>query len=146
MEHRRILAIDLGTRRIGLAVSDALGITAQGLPTLHRTSRREDLFQLGKVLRTYAIAEIVLGNPIRMSGEPGSASERSHQFAELLRQKFALPVHLLDERLTSAEAHRVLDSAEVPGPRRKQMIDELSAVLILQQFLSIRGIQDAPAV
>lgn len=137
MEHRRILAIDLGSRRIGLAVSDALGITAQGLPTLHRTSKREDLFQLKKVIHQYQIAEIVLGNPVRMSGEEGTASERSQQFAELLRTKFKLPVHLLDERLTSAEAHRVLDEAEVPGRRRKQMIDELAAVLILQQFLAL---------
>jgi putative holliday junction resolvase len=137
MEHRRILAIDLGSRRIGLAVTDALGITAQGLPTLHRTRKREDLFQLKKVIHQYQIAEIVLGNPVRMSGEEGTASERSQQFAELLRAKFKLPVHLLDERLTSAEAHRVLDEAEIPGRRRKQMIDELAAVLILQQFLAL---------
>ncbi len=72
----------------------------------------------------------------RMSGEEGAASDRSQKFAELLRAKFGMPVHLLDERLTSAEAHRVLDEAEVPGRRRKQMIDELAAVLILQQFLA----------
>lgn len=136
MQHRRILAIDLGTRRIGLAVSDALGITAQGLPTLERSTRREDFFRLGKVIQQNQVAEIVLGNPIRMSGEAGVASDRAQQFAELLRAKFGLPVHMLDERLTSAEAHRVLDEAQVPGRRRKQMIDELAAVLILQQFLA----------
>ncbi len=118
MEHRRILAIDLGTRRIGLAVTDALGITAQGLPTLHRSTKREDFFRIGKVIRQFEISEIVLGNPIRMSGEAGAASERSQAFAKLLREKFGLPVHLLDERLTTAEAHRVLDAAEVPGSRR----------------------------
>ncbi|MEO8725736.1 MAG: Holliday junction resolvase RuvX [Acidobacteriaceae bacterium] len=138
MEHHRILAIDLGTRRIGLAVCDALGITAQGLPTLERSSRREDFFRLGKVIHQNQVAEIVLGDPIRMSGEAGAASDRSQKFAELLRARFGLPVHLLDERLTSAEAHRVLDEASVPGRRRKQMIDELAAVLILQQFLARR--------
>ncbi|MBV9669978.1 MAG: Holliday junction resolvase RuvX, partial [Acidobacteriales bacterium] len=133
----RTLAIDLGSRRIGLAVSDALGITAQGLPTLERRNKREDLFRLGKLIHHYQIAEIVLGNPLRMSGEGGTASQRSHDFAELLRQKFELPVHLLDERLTTAEAHRVLDEAAVPGRRRKEMVDELAAVLILQQWLAL---------
>jgi len=136
--HRRILALDLGSRRIGLAVSDALGITAQGLPTLHRRNKREDLFQLAKVIRQYDVAEVVLGNPLRMSGDAGDASSRSEDFAALLRERFQLPVHLIDERLTTAEAHRVLDAAEVPGVRRKEMIDSLAAVLILQQFLSTR--------
>ena|SRR5438309_8837931 len=140
VEHKRILAIDLGSRRIGLAVSDALGITAQGLPTLERRNKREDMFRLGKVLRQYEVAEIVLGNPLRMSGESGTASERSQEFAELLSEKFGLPVHLLDERLTTAEAHRVLDAAEVPGRRRKEMVDELAAVLILQQWLAMRTV------
>lgn len=137
-EKPRILALDLGTRRIGVAVTDALGITAQGLPTIERKNKREDLFRLGKLIHHYKVAEIVLGNPVRMSGEQGTASERSQQFAQWLRQKFSLPVHLQDERLTTAEAHRVLDAAEVPGTRRKQMIDELAAVLILQQFMAQR--------
>jgi putative holliday junction resolvase len=138
-EKPRIMALDLGTRRIGVAVTDALGITAQGLPTIERKNKREDLFRLGKLLHQYKVAEIVLGNPVRMSGEEGTASARSQQFAEMLREKFKLPVHLQDERLTTAEAHRVLDAAEVPGIRRKQMIDELAAVLILQQFMAQRG-------
>ncbi|GAC1655898.1 MAG: Holliday junction resolvase RuvX [Acidobacteriaceae bacterium] len=138
MDLGRILALDLGSHRIGLAISDPLGITAQGLPTLQRRNKREDLFQLGKVIRQQKVTEIVIGNPLRMSGESGTASSKSVVFADLLRQQFGLPVHLLDERLTTAQGHRVLDEASVPGRRRKEMIDELSAVLILQQWLQLR--------
>src|SRR6516225_7558658 len=105
----RILAIDYGTRRIGLAVTDELGLTAQGLPTLHRTNKRNDLDHLRRTIRRYDVGEIVVGLPLRMSGQAGAQSKRVEEFAELLRMRFKLPVHLFDERLTSVEANRVLD-------------------------------------
>src|SRR5271166_357292 len=97
----RIMAIDYGARRIGLAVTDELGMTAQGLPTLHRTNKRNDFDQLRRTIKQHAIGEIVVGLPLRMSGETGTQSEKVEEFAEELRKRFKLPVHLFDERLTS---------------------------------------------
>jgi putative Holliday junction resolvase len=131
----RVLAIDYGSRRMGLAVSDPLGITAQGLPTLERKNKRSDFARLERVLREYNVTKIVLGNPLRMSGEEGTQSQKVSEFAEQLRQRFERPVHLWDERLTSAEANRLLREAEVSSRRRAQAVDQMAAVLILQSFL-----------
>jgi putative Holliday junction resolvase len=135
----RILAIDYGSRRMGLAVSDPLGITAQGLETLERRNKRRDFAYLEKVLRKYEVQEIVLGYPLHMSGEAGAQSEKVAAFAEELRQKFNLPVYLWDERLTSAEANRVLREAEVSIQKRARAVDRMAAVLILQSFLQARS-------
>jgi putative holliday junction resolvase len=137
----RILAIDFGSRRMGLAVSDQLNITAQGLDTLERRNKRSDFARLERVLREYEIAEIVLGNPLRMSGEPGRQSEKVAEFAEELRRRFHLPVHLWDERLTSAEANRLLREMELSIERRAQAVDRMAATLILQSFLMARSAQ-----
>lgn len=139
-EHGRILAIDYGARRMGLAVSDPLGITAQGLETLERKNKRTDFARLASVLREYEVREIVLGLPLRMSGETGTQSLKVAEFAESLRQRFQLPVHLWDERLTSAEANRLLREAEVSSRKRAQAVDRMAAVLILQSFLAARGV------
>ena len=136
----RILAIDYGSRRMGLAVSDLLGITSQGIETLQRKNKRSDFSRLGQIIREYDVREIVLGNPLRMSGEEGTQSEKVARFAEELRQKFKLPVHLWDERLTSAEANRVLRESEISIQKRAQAVDRMAAVLILQSFLQARSI------
>ncbi len=136
----RILAIDYGSRRMGLAVSDALGITAQGLETLERKNKRADFGRLERIIREYQIREIVLGNPLRMSGQEGIQSQKVAEFAEELRQRFELPVHLWDERLTSAEANRLLRENEVSLKRRTQAVDRMAAVLILQSFMQSRSI------
>jgi putative Holliday junction resolvase len=135
----RILAIDYGSRRMGLAVSDLLGITAQGIETLQRKTRRADFARLGNVIREYDVREIVLGNPLRMSGEAGVQSQKVAVYAEQLRQRFNLPVHLWDERLTSAEANRLLREAELSIQKRAQAVDRMAAVLILQSFLQARS-------
>ena len=134
----RILAIDYGSRRMGLAVSDALGITAQGLDTLERKNKRADFGRLERTIREYQVKEIVLGNPLRMSGQEGTQSQKVAEFAEELRQRFELPVHLWDERLTSAEANRLLRENEVSLKRRVQAVDRMAAVLILQSFMQSR--------
>jgi len=134
----RVLAIDYGTRRIGLAVSDELGLTAQGLPTLHRTNKRKDFDHLRRTIKQYGVTEIVVGLPLRMSGEAGTQSEKVKLFAEDLRARFKLTVHLYDERLTSVEANRVLDEGKVGNVRRKEVVDQVAAVLILQAFLESR--------
>jgi len=135
----RILAIDYGSRRMGLAVSDLLGITAQGIETLQRRNRRSDFARLQRVIKDYDVREIVLGYPLRMSGEEGTQTQKVAAFAEELRERFQLPVHLLDERLTSAEANRLLREAEVSLERRTQAVDRMAATLILQAFLERRS-------
>lgn len=135
----RILAIDYGSRRMGLAVSDPLGITAQGLETLQRKNKRTDFAHLQRLITDYDVREIVLGLPLKMSGEHGVQSERVTEFAEELRQRFNLPVHLWDERLTSAEANRVLREAQLSIQKRAQAVDRMAAVLILQSFLESRS-------
>lgn len=137
----RILAIDYGSRRMGLAVSDLLGITAQGIDTLLRRNKRADFARLGGIIRQYNVREIVLGYPLRMSGEAGAQSQKVAEFAEELRRKFELPVHLWDERLTSAEANRLLKEAELSIQKRAQAVDRMAAMLILQSFLQARSIQ-----
>jgi putative Holliday junction resolvase len=136
----RILAIDHGSRRIGLAVTDPLGITAQGLETLQRKNNRADFGRLEKIIREYQVKEIVLGNPLRMSGQEGTQSQKVAEFAEELRKRFQLPVHLWDERLTSAEANRLLRENEVSMKRRVQAVDRMAAVLILQSFMQSRSV------
>jgi len=135
----RILALDVGSRRIGLAVTDALGITAQGLPTLERTNKRDDFAALRRVIRKQDVAEIVVGHPLRMSGESSSQTEKVVAFAEALRQHFSGPVHLWDERLTSAQANRLLDESGHTRLERKGVVDQVAAVLILQSFLEARS-------
>ena len=134
----RILALDVGARKIGLAVSDPLGITAQGLDTLRRSNKRTDLAHLESLIAEFQVAEIVVGYPLRMSGQPGAQAEKVSAFAEELRRRFGLPVHLWDERLTSAQANRVLRQSEISIRRRGLAVDRLAAVLILQNFLESR--------
>jgi putative Holliday junction resolvase len=131
----RILALDVGSRTIGLAVSDPLGITAQGLPTIRRRNRKNDFDQLRRVIRKYAVAELVVGLPVRMSGVEGVQAEKMKAFAAALAAKFKLTVHLWDERLTTAEAQRVLRQTDMSIKRRAQVVDQLAATLILQSFL-----------
>ncbi len=135
---RRILALDFGSKRIGLAVTDELGLTAQGLPTLCRTNKRNDFDHLRRTIKQYEVAELVMGLPLRLSGDAGIQAEKVELFAEELRKKFKLPVHLFDERLTSVEANRVLRESEMSIRRRAEVVDQLAAVLILQAFLEFR--------
>jgi putative holliday junction resolvase len=138
--HPRILGLDVGSRRIGVAVSDLLGITAQGLATIQRQNKRLDFAQLERVIHEYEISEIVVGLPLRMSGAEGTQAEKMQLFAEDLRQRFHLPVHLWDERLTSAQANRLLRETEMSIKRRGQVVDQMAAVLILQSFMDSRGV------
>jgi putative Holliday junction resolvase len=135
----RILGLDVGSKTIGLAVSDPLGITAQGLQTIRRQNKRLDFGQLEKLIREYEVAEIVVGYPLRMSGAEGTQAEKMQLFAEELRRRFKLPVHLSDERLTSAQANRVLRDSEMSIKRRGEVVDRMAAVLILQNWMDTRA-------
>ena len=134
----RILAIDFGARKIGLAVTDELGLTAQGLATYYRSNKKTDFDHLRRVIKQYGVTEIVMGLPLRMSGVEGIQAEKVQAFAEELRHRFKLPVHLFDERLTSVEANRLLRETEMSMRRRAEVVDQLAAVLILQSFLEFR--------
>lgn len=146
----RIAAFDVGDKRIGIAVSDALG-NAQPLLTLYRKTPRADLKSIGRLLRKHEIAEAVVGNPLNMSGEAGPRARKSQEFAELLRAEFGIPVHLADERLTTWEAHQLLDESggrrrtAVDRQERRKIVDQVAAVLILQSFLQMRAQQTARA-
>jgi putative Holliday junction resolvase len=131
----RILALDLGKRRIGLAISDPLGITAQGLPNLERTNKRADLAELGQLVRDREVGLILMGNPINMRGAEGRQSGWVREFAGALEKYTGLPVKLWDERLTTVEASRVLRSSGISIEKRAAAVDRLSAVILLQSYL-----------
>ena len=133
--NRRILALDLGKKRIGLAISDPLGITAQGLPNLNRTNKRSDLAALGALVREREVGLILMGNPINMRGAEGRQSGWVREFAANLEAATRLPVKLWDERLTSVEAGRVLRSSGISIEKRAAAVDRLSAVILLQSYL-----------
>jgi len=138
---RRVIGLDVGSKTIGIAVTDPLGFTAQGLQTIRRQNKRLDYEQLARVIGEYDVAEIVVGYPLRMSGATGTQSEKMALFAEELRKQFKLPVHLWDERLTSAEANRVLRDSEMSIKKRGEVVDRLAAVLILQNWLDRRAME-----
>jgi putative Holliday junction resolvase len=135
VEKKRILALDLGARRIGVAVSDPLGITAQGLGTIERRNGHSDMAELQKLIKEYEVSMIVVGQPLNMSGQAGLQAQNATAFADQLRRRLSTPVTMWDERLTTAEAQRVLKSSGVGLEKRKQAIDRMAAVILLQSFL-----------
>lgn len=131
----RILALDVGKKRIGLAVSDGLRITAQGLETLERTRVREDLENLRKTIAEWDVSTILVGKPLHMSGAESRQSRYTEEFAERLGEYAQVPVVYWDERLTSAEAERMLRGAGQKLEGRKKTIDKLAAALLLESYL-----------
>lgn len=132
------MALDLGKKRIGLAISDPLGITAQGLPNLVRTNKRSDLEVLGLLAREREVGLILLGNPINMRGAEGRQSGWVREFGAAIESRIGLPVTFWDERLTSVEAGRVLRSSGISIEKRAAAVDQLSAVILLQSYLDSR--------
>ena len=133
----RTLGLDVGSKTIGVAVSDELGWTAQGVETIRRNLDEPELDfqQLGKLISNYEITKIVVGLPKNMNGTIGPSGEACQAFAEEVKQRFELPVALWDERLTTVAAERMLISADVSRKKRKKVIDKMAAVMILQGFL-----------
>ena len=128
------MGLDVGDRRIGVAVSDELGLTAQPVLTLRRKNLRADLGSLARLLRKYACAKVVVGNPLYMSGDTSPQALKIQAFARALEEQTGVKLSLWDERLSTTEAHRHLDAAGHRGERRG-VIDQVAAVLILQNFL-----------
>lgn len=132
----RIMGLDVGDRRIGVAVSDALGLTAQPVLTLTRTNRKKDLKSIQRLIRRDGCVAIVVGNPLYMSGDQSPQAAKAQAFAQMLREETGLPVHLWDERLTTTEAHRHLHAAGRVGSEHKAVVDQVAAVLILESWLA----------
>ncbi len=131
----RILALDLGKKRIGLAMSDPLGITAQGLPTLERTNIREDLAALERLIVEHDVTLILMGHPLHMSGNEGRQAAYTREFAERLGKHTGLEIRFWDERLTTVEAERVLRSSGISIEKRARAVDRLAAVILLGSYL-----------
>lgn len=137
-EQPRILGLDIGDRRIGVAVSDGLGLTAQPVFTLHRSTLPADLRSLARLVRKHAVAEIVAGLPLHMSGELSPQAKKNQAFAQRFAERTGLPLHFWDERLSSHEANEILNQSRHNAADRKLMIDQVAAAVILQGFLDDR--------
>jgi len=135
----RILALDLGKRRIGLALSDPLGITAQGLPTLDRTNLRQDLAELARLIEEREVGLLLIGYPLHLSGREGRQAEYTREFAEKLTARTGVPIRYWDERLTTVEAQRVLKSSGISIAKRARAVDRLSAQILLASFLDLES-------
>lgn len=133
--HGRVLALDVGKRRIGIAISDPLGITAQGLPTLERTRVRDDIERLARMANENDVASILVGEPLHMSGGGTRQAEYTREFAERLRKHTGLPVIYRDERLTTVQAQRVLRESGISREKRARAVDQIAAVILLESYL-----------
>jgi putative Holliday junction resolvase len=133
----RILAIDFGRKRMGLAISDELQLTARPLATLARTNRRNDLRRLRDVVRAHGIGKIVVGNPVRLDGSEGEMAREAAQFAARIRKELRIPVELFDERLSSWEAQETAKVTKTKSKKQDAGIDAMAAAVILREFLEL---------
>jgi putative Holliday junction resolvase len=131
----RILGLDYGEKRIGVAVCDELGFTAQGLPTIIRKTKKHDLEILENIIKNYNIEKIVIGYPVRLDGSEGIQCEKVNRFASMLEERVFLPVAKWPETLSTKEAEEILINSGVRWKKRKNKVDQLAACLILQAYL-----------
>ncbi|HTX57903.1 MAG TPA: Holliday junction resolvase RuvX [Candidatus Acidoferrales bacterium] len=133
-----VLALDVGSKRIGLALADPTETYAMPLGTIERTTLRADLAQIEDYVESYGVSEIVVGDPVSLSGERGIAAQKMDAFVEALEGVFRGKVYRVDERLTTAQATKTLIAADVSRERRKEVVDKMAAALILETFLTRR--------
>ncbi|MTK11698.1 MAG: Holliday junction resolvase RuvX [Clostridiaceae bacterium] len=131
----RILGLDIGDRTIGVAVSDPLGFTAQGITTIRRKSTEKDLEEIKKICEEYSVESIVAGLPKNMNGTLGPQSEKVISFCDLIKEDINLPINMWDERLTTVAAHRAMLEADLSRAKRKKIVDKMAAIYILQGYL-----------
>lgn len=131
----RIMSLDVGSRTIGIACSDALLMTAQGIETIRRTSLEKDFNRLQELIAEYEVHELVVGMPKNMNGTKGERAEKTEEFVEKMKKVIDLPVTYWDERLSTVMAERQLIAADVSRKKRKSVIDKMAAVVILQGYL-----------
>jgi len=144
----RVLGLDIGEKRIGVAVSDELGYTAQGMQVLIRKGLDEDLAALKELIEAAKVTEVVVGFPKNMDGSVGESAQNVLSFVKKMEESLTIPLILWDERWTTAEATRVLLQADLSRKKRRKVVDKLAAVLILQGYLDSldhharEGVQD----
>lgn len=133
----RIMGLDVGSKTVGIALSDELGWTAQGLKTLKIDEEKNEFgfAEIGEIIKEYQVNEVVIGLPKNMNGTIGPRGEASKRYAAEVEQRFSVPAVLWDERLTTMAAERVLIEADVSRKKRKKVIDKMAAVMILQGYL-----------
>ena len=131
----RIMSLDVGSRTIGIACSDALLMTAQGIETIRRTSLEKDFNRLQELIAEYEVHELVVGMPKNMNGTKGERAEKTEEFVEKMKEVIDLPVTYWDERLSTVMAERQLIAADVSRKKRKSVIDKMAAAVILQGYL-----------
>lgn len=136
---RRRLGLDLGEKRIGVALSDPLGLTAQGLVVLPRRGGAADFEAIAALVKEYGVAEVVIGLPRRLSGEIGPEAAAALEFAAELEQYLEIPVRTWDEWLTTVQAERVLLQADLSRRKRRRVVDKMAAAFMLQSYLDARG-------
>lgn len=129
------MGLDVGTRTVGVAVSDALGITAQGVTTVRRTNMKTDLGELSRIATEYEVNRVVVGLPLNMNGSEGPRAAFSRAFGASLHKATGLPIEFWDERLTTVAAQRVLLEADLSRKKRREVVDQVAAQLILQGWL-----------
>ena len=135
MEQERLLGLDVGARRIGVSLSDPLGLTAQRLMVLERRTLEQDLHTVAALVNEHGVKTVVVGLPITMQGAMGEQAQWVMTFVEALRHTVSCPVQVMDERLTTVQGERSLPATDTPRKRRKQLIDQVAAQLILQAYL-----------
>ena len=133
-----IMALDVGTKRIGIAVADPTGSFALPVGTIERTTLRADLERLEEYFESYLVRDLVVGDPVSLSGERGIASQKMDAFVEQLRRIFPGTIHRVDERMTTAQATKTLIAADVSRKKRRDVVDKMAAALILETFLARR--------
>lgn len=141
----RAIGLDFGSKTVGVAISDPLGVTAQGIEIIRRTSEnklRKTLARIEELIKKYGVDTIVLGLPKNMNNTLGDRAEKSLEFKGMLERRTGLPVVMWDERLTTVEANRTLIEGNIRRENRKQYVDQLAAVLILQGYLDSEGIKN----
>lgn len=132
------MALDVGSKRIGIAVADPSGTFALPIATVTRTNRRDDLASIKSYLESYGVDELVVGDPITLGGERGIAARAMDAFVESLREIFGGTIHRVDERMTTAQATKSLIAADVSRRKRREIVDRMAAALILESFLARR--------
>ena len=141
----RIMGLDYGSKTVGVAVSDALGLTAQGIEIVRRKSEnklRQTLARIEEIAKEYGVEKIVLGFPKHMNNDIGERAEKSLEFKEMLERRTGLPVIMWDERLTTLEAERTLIESKVRREDRKKYVDKIAAVFILQGYLDLLSMRN----
>ncbi len=138
----RTMGLDYGSKTVGVAISDALGLTAQGIETINYVQHKQhEIYErLEALIKEYEVTSLVVGLPKHMNNSVGERGEASERFAKSLRKKLGLPVELVDERLTTVAAERMLVTADVSRKKRKTVIDKMAATLILQSYLDQKHI------